>query len=209
MEHRTTMNDLKANIPGYQYGDPGLPKSSISLAELELLKATVGFSAEDAIYLRMAGAVLASRTQAIVEHWRSGIIAGIPHLARHSRGIDGKPLPEYLARSNRRFEQWILDTCQRPYDQAWLDYQQEIALRHTRIRKNQTDRVESTAFIPLRDILGFIAVMNETIKPYLAADGHSADEVKKMHGAWCKSLQLQAALFAKPYTDPALPLDEW
>lgn len=203
------MDELKVEIPGYQYGDPGLSRSSISLDELELLKATVGFSAEDADYLRMAGKVLASWTKQIVEHWRSGIIAGIPHLARHSRTIDGKPLPEYLARSNRRFEQWILDSCLRQYDQAWLDYQQEITLRHTKIRKNITDRVESTAFIPLRDILGFIAVMNETIKPYLATEGHSAEAVDKMHRAWCKSLQLQAALFAKPYTDAKLSLNEW
>jgi Protoglobin len=144
-----------------------------------------------------------------VRHWRSGIIAGIPHLARHSRTPEGDSLPDYLAKSNLRFEQWILDTCLRPYDQDWINYQHEIALRHTSLKKNQVDGVRSTPYVPLRDILAFIAVMNETIKPYLAARGHSAEEVDKMHLAWCKSLQLQAALWARPYSDVARISNEW
>jgi hypothetical protein len=144
-----------------------------------------------------------------VLHWRSGIIAGIPNLARHSRSLEGEPLPDYLAKSNLRFEQWILDTCFRPYDRDWLNYQQEIALRHTSLKKNKTDGVESTSHVPLRDIIGFIAVINETIKPYLTANGHSADEVNKMHQAWCKSMQLQIALWAGPYADMKQAPDEW
>jgi hypothetical protein len=118
-------------------------------------------------------------------HWRSGIIAGIPNLARHSRTPEGNAIPEYLANSNRRFEQWILDTCLRPYDQDWINYQQEIALRHTSAKKNKVDGVLSAPYVPLRDVLAFIAVMNATIKPYLTAKGHSAEEVDKMHRAWC------------------------
>jgi len=41
--------------------------------------------------------------------------------------------------------------------------------------------------------------MNETIKPYLTAKGHSAGEVEKMHLAWCKSLQLQITLWTNFY----------
>ena len=91
-----------------------------------------------------------------------------------------------------------------PVDQDWLNYQQEIALRHTSLKKNATDGVDSTPYIPLRDIIAFIAVMNETIKPYLSAKGHTAEDVDKMHRAWCKSLQLQVALWTQPYAT-----DEW
>jgi flagellar biosynthesis chaperone FliJ len=56
----------------------------------------------------------------------------------------------------------------------------------------------------LRDIIAFIAVMNETIKPYLSAKGHMAEDVEKMHRAWTKSLQLQVALWVQPY-----PHSEW
>ncbi len=157
----------------------------------------------------MAGEVLAGQTKQVVDHWRSGIIASIPHLARHSRTPEGDPNPEYLAKSNLRFEQWILDTCLRPYDQDWLNYQQEIALRHMAPKKNQTDGVHSTPFVPFRDILAFIGVMNETIKPYLAAKGHSNDDVERMHQAWCKSMQLQMALWAAPYSDTRRAANQW
>ena len=200
---------VRKDIHGYAFGAPEVPASPISLQELEQLKISVGFSEEDADNLVRAGKVLADQTKAIVDHWRSGIIASIPHLARHSRDLDGHALPDYLAKSNRRFEQWILDTCFRPYDQDWLNYQQEIALRHTSVKKNQTDQAKSTPYIPLRDIIAFITVMNDTIKPYLAAKGNTVDEVEKMHTSWRRSMQLQIALFAKPYADPVLALDEW
>jgi len=196
-------------IPGYSYGDSDVGTSPVSMREFEQLKISAGFTQEDERYLRLAGEVLADQTEKVVQHWRSGIIASIPNLAQHSRTPEGDPLPEYLARSNRRFEQWILDTCLRPYDQDWLNYQHEIALRHTSVKKNQVDGVRSTSYVPLRDVIAFIAVMNETIKPYLAAKGHSGEEVDKMHKAWCRSLQLQAALWAKPYSDVARSSSEW
>jgi hypothetical protein len=203
------MQEAAKDIPGYGFGATEIAASPVTLQDLEELKTSVGFTDEDFRYLALAGEVLAGQTQAIVAHWRSGIIAGIPHLARHSRGFDGQALPDYLARSNRRFEQWILDTCLRPYDQDWLNYQREIALRHTSVKKNRTDQVQSTSHIPLRDIIAFVTVMNDTIRPHLAAKGHTVDEVEKMHKAWRSSMQLQIALFAEPYADPGLGLDEW
>src|SRR5271156_1232471 len=196
-------------IHGYTFGSAEIPMSPVSPRELEDLKASVGFTDEDQRYLHLAGEVLADQTRQIVTHWRSGIIAGIPNLARHSRTPEGEAIPEYLERSNLRFQQWILDTCLRPYDQEWINYQQEIALRHTSLKKNKVDGVRSTAYVPLRDIIAFIAVMNETIKPYLAAKGHSGEDVGKMHTAWCKSVQMQVALWVKPYTDRGQSQNEW
>ncbi len=203
------MKTVAEQIHGYTYGTSQVAPSVVSIKELEDLKISSGFTAEDERYLRLAGSVLENQTQQIVEHWRSGIIAGIPNLARHSRTLEGEANPDYLAKSSLRFQQWIVDTCLRPYDQAWLDYQQEIALRHTSIKKNQTDHANSTAYVPLRDILAFFAVINETIKPYLAARGHSSDEVEGMHRAWCKSMQLQSALWSQPYADPRVAPNEW
>jgi len=188
-------------IPGYTYGSPEVAQSPMSMRELEDLKITAGFTEEDQRYLRMAGEVLVDQAARIVEHWRSGIIAGIPHLARHSRTLDGHPIPEYLGRSNLRFQQWIKDTCLRPYDQDWLNYQYEIALRHTSLKKNHTDGVHSTSYVPLEDVIAFVPVMNETIKPYLASKGNSSEEVEGMHRAWCKSIQMQLALWVRPYLD--------
>ncbi len=100
----------------------------------------------------MAGEVLSDQTRQVVERWRSEMTS------RASQTSPGTPalskeihFPGYLAASNRRFEQWILDTCLRPYDRDWLNYQQEIALRHTSIKKNLTDGVQSTPYVPLRE----------------------------------------------------------
>jgi hypothetical protein len=201
------MKKVSDVIPGYEYGDRRMPTSSITLEELAALKRSAGFNEEDARYLHMAGEVLEDQTEAIVKHWRSGIIAGIPNLARHSRSPANEPLPDYLAKSNLRFRQWILDTCFRPYDQDWLNYQQEIALRHTTVKKNVTDGVQSTDHVPYRDIVAFVAVLNETIRPYLAARAHSEEIVTKMHQAWQRSLQIQIAVWAKIYTE--LKPNQW
>jgi hypothetical protein len=195
------MKKISADIPGYSYGASEVAHSPVSMRELDDLKISAGFTEEDERYLRLAGEVLADQTKQIVDHWRSGIIASIPHLARHSRTPEGNPIPEYVAKSGLRFQQWILDTCLRPYDQDWLNYQQEIALRHTSAKKNQTDGVQSTPYVPFRDIIAFVAVMNATIKPYLEAKKHSAEEVAKMHLAWTKSIQLQLALWTGPYME--------
>jgi hypothetical protein len=203
------MKKIADSIPGYTYGTDEVAPSPVSMPELENLKISVGFTDEDQRYLRLAGEVLADRAEEIVEHWRNRTIAGIPNLARHSRTPAGDAIPDYSARSGLRFQQWILDTCLRPYDQDWINYQEEIALRHTSLKKNQVDGVESTPYVPLRDILGFIAVINETIRPYLAAKGHSPEEVEKMHRAWCKSMQLQSALWARPYADANRAPNEW
>jgi hypothetical protein len=203
------MKQIAEHIPGYTFGSDEVSASPVSMQELAALKISAGFTEEDERYLRLAGEVLSGQTEQIVNHWRSGIIAGIPNLARHSRTPEGDPLPGYLASSNLRFQQWIMDTCLRPYDQDWLNYQNEIALRHTSRKKNQVDGVRSTPYVPLRDITAFIVVMNETIRPYLASKGHSAEDVARMHQAWCKSLQLQLALWGKPYADVAQTSNEW
>jgi hypothetical protein len=203
------MSARDEQIRGYSYGSSKVARSAVSTQDLESLKVSAGFTAEDERYLRLAGKVLGDQTEQIVRHWRSGIIANIPNLARHSRTPEGDPIPEYLAASNLRFERWILDTCLRPYDQDWIDYQQEIALRHTSAKKNKTDAVRSTPHVPFRDVIAFIAVMNETIKPYLSAKGNSTEEVNKMYLAWCKSMQMQVALWIGPYSEARHAPAEW
>jgi hypothetical protein len=203
------MRKVAEIIPGYRYGTHEVARSPLSITDMKSLKMSAGFTDEDQRYLQLAGEVLSEQTQQIVDHWRGSIIASIPNLARHSRSPEGDPIPQYLANSNLRFRQWILDTCCRTYDQDWINYQQEIALRHTSLKKNKVDSVRSTPYVPLRDVVAFVAVMNETIRPYLAAKGNSAEEVDRMHRAWCKSIQIQIALWVRAYTNPEHPLSEW
>ncbi len=184
------------NIPGYTYGSAA--PSPVTLKELEELKQAVLFTAEDEKYLKMAGEVLKDQIDAVLDLWY-GFVGSHPHLVYYFSGPDGKPDANYLAAVRKRFGQWILDTCNRPYDQAWLNYQHEIGLRHHRTKKNQTDRVQSVPIVPLRYLIAFIYPITATIKPFLAKKGHSPEDVDKMHQAWFKSVTLQVALWSYPY----------
>jgi hypothetical protein len=186
----------EVGIPGYAYGK--VARSPVGLDDLELLKHSVLFTEEDERYLRMAGQVLADQVEEILDLWY-GFVGSRPHLVYYFGGPDGKPDAAYLAAVRRRFGQWILDTCNRPYDQEWLNYQHEIGLRHHRSKKNQTDGVRSVPHIGHRYLVSFIYPITATIKPFLAKKGHTPAEVEKMHQAWFKSLVIQVALWSHPY----------
>ena len=186
-------------IPGYSYGAPDTARSPLGVGELDLLKETVLFTEEDERYLRMAGEVLREQTEDVLDVWYD-FVASHQHLVRYFSDTQRNADQEYLGRVRERFEQWILDTCERPYDQEWLDYQQEIALRHTRAKKNRTDGAQETPdHIPLRYLISFVYPITATMRPFLANKGHTEAEVEKMHQAWFKSVVLQVALWSEPY----------
>jgi hypothetical protein len=186
-------------IPGYSYGAPDTARSPLGVGELDLLKETVLFTEEDERYLRMAGEVLRGQIEDVLDVWYD-FVASHQHLVRYFADAQGNADQEYLGRVRERFEQWILDTCERPYDQEWLDYQQEIALRHTRAKKNRTDGAQETPdHIPLRYLISFVYPITATMRPFLANKDHTDAEVEKMHQAWFKSVVLQVALWSQPY----------
>jgi hypothetical protein len=201
---------VASDIPGYGYGSATVARSRITVKELEQLKESAGFTPEDERWLRAAGDVLKGQAKQLVEKWRA-VISAHPHLARYSLRLDGQKDPHYSEASGLRFQQWVLDTCFRPYDQDWLNYQQEIALRHTTVKKNKTDNVESVPTIHLRDIIAFTAVISDPdiIKPFLAAKGHSPADVDRMYQAWRRSISLQIALWTEPYTNSRTAPDQW
>lgn len=186
----------KTRIPGYAFGTVG--PSPLSLDDLALLKQATLFTEEDERALRMAGDVLADQIEDVLDVWY-GFVASHPHLVHYFTGSDGQPLGEYLSAVRKRFGQWILDTCCRPYDQTWLDYQHEIGLRHHRTRKNRTDGVDSVPEIHARYLVAFIYPITATIRRFLANKGHSAEDIDRMHQAWFKSIVLQTALWLQPY----------
>ncbi len=189
----------KTLIPGYTYGTEQVAKSPIGLEDLNKLKTTVMFTSADEEALRMAGDVLEDQVEDVIDVWY-GFVADHPHLLAYFSTPDGHPIQEYLDRVRERFGQWILDTCRRPYNQEWLDYQQEIALRHTPEKKNVTDNANSVDNIPLRYVIAFIYPVTATLRPFLAKKGHSADQVEAMYQAWFKSVTMQIALWSQPYT---------
>lgn len=85
------------------------------------------------------------------------------------------------------------------YDQAWLDYQHEIGLRHTSAKKNRTDAADAVAHVPLRHVIALIHPITATIRPFLEREGRAPEQVEAMYQAWFKAVVLQTALWSRAY----------
>jgi len=189
-------------IPGYDYGSQRVGPSPVSLEELRQLERAADLTQEDDRWLRRASGILSDQAEAMVNTWRSRIGAQ-PELARLFFGSDGKPDEAYKAAVKRRFVKWVQDTCDRGRDQAWLDYQEEIGLRHTPAKKNQTDHARSAKLVPLRFLLAFAPVVLD-VRSFLARGNATEEELRAMERAWTKSVLLQLALWARPYVRDGL-----
>lgn len=190
----------RTGIPGYTYGTKEVGKSPITLKEFELLKHTVLWTDEDEKYIRMSREVLADQTDDILDVWYS-FFKVTPHLAVYfSYKSDHRMNKDYMESVRLRFKQWILDTAEANYDQKWLNYQHEIALRHYRTKKNLTDGVSSVEIVHYRYIPALIYPLTATLKPFLAKKHqHSGEDIECMHQAWVKSVILQVCLWSQAY----------
>lgn len=92
----------RRQIPGYTYGMRDVTRSPVSAEEFERLKRTVLFSEEDEKYLRLTGEVIMDQLEELLDAW----FGSVPDL----RAV------------LRRSRQWVLDTCNTPYDEVWLNY---------------------------------------------------------------------------------------
>lgn len=190
---------MTPHIPGYTAGTDAVARSPLTLADFELMKASALFGDDDVKHLRLSHGVVKDQVEQILDVWY-GFVGSQPHLlASFSAKSGGQPLGDYLGAVRKRFGQWILDTARAEYDQRWLDYQHQIALRHHRIGKNRTDGAASTDIVPFRDLFALIFPVTFTLKPFLAKQGHTAEVVDKMHAAWLKSCLLQLTLWSYPY----------
>lgn len=186
---------MSTTIQGYTYGN--VAQSPVSIADLALLKQTVLFTEEDEKYLRLAGDVLKDQTDAVLDLWYV-FVGSNEHLV-HYFGKGGQPNIEYLTAVRARFGQWIMDLCNRPYDQTWLNYQHEVALRHHSTKKNKTDEVDALPIIHFRYMVAFIFPITATIKGYLSKKGHDSNTIEAMHAAWFKAVTLTVILWTYPY----------
>jgi hypothetical protein len=189
---------MVSGLIGYDYGTAAVPSSPVAVDDLHLLLAATMFDDDDAAALGQAGEVLADQVEDVLDVWY-GFVADHTQLVASFSGPDGQPVDRYLQQVRGRFGQWILDTCNRDYDQSWLDYQQEIGRRHTPEKKNRTDDVDSSPQVPLRYVIALIYPITSTVRPFLANKGHSDADVDRMHQAWTKSVTVQVALWSRAY----------
>lgn len=184
-------------IKGYDYGNAALEKSPVTMQDLELLKNTLLWSDDTDRYLKMAGDVLKEQVSEVLDLWYN-YVGSNEHLVYYF-SKNGEPNKEYLAAVRSRFEQWVLDLCQRPYDQEWLDYQYEIAKRHHSIKKNKTDGVDAVPIVHFRYLVAFIYPITATIKGFLAKKGNDQKDIDAMYDAWFKAVTLTSLLWCHPY----------
>jgi hypothetical protein len=197
------MIQTHSRIPGYDYGTERTAHSPLTLEDLHEMEQTVGWTRGDEKALKKAGAVLREQAEAMVDSWRAQI-AKQPYLAKWFYGRDGRPDDAYKAAVKKRFVQWVIDTCTRPHDQEWLDYQEEIGLRHTPAKKNEAEHAHTPNVVPFRYLLAFAGPVILGVKEFLARGGASETEVERMHEAWSKSVLLQLALWSRAYVAPDL-----
>ena len=185
---------------GYTYNDPSLAASPVTLEDLAEIKKSLMWTEADTNALRRAGEILTPHTEAILDVWY-GFVGSNPHLVVSFAGGDGQPHAGYLAAVRERFGRWINDLCTREFDETWLAYQEEIGLRHTTAKKNQTDGVTSPSdHVPLRHLIALTVPITVTVRDFLATDEADPGQDDAMYHAWLKAVTLSVALWAQPYS---------
>lgn len=203
MSDSTNLSKQRCEISGYDYGKPSIGGSPVSIEELRQLEASAGWTDEDAKLLRAHSRIFEERAEDMVDSWRA-VIGSQPHLAKWFLGPDGKPDEAYKAAVKKRFVQWVRDAATRPHDQIWLDYQEEIGLRHTPERKNRTDDAHTASLVPLRYLYAFTAVVALTARKFFVEAGVGGDELRRLQDAWLKAVLLHVTLWSRPYTKEEL-----
>lgn len=191
--------EVPVSVPsGYTY-DAEPATSPVTRERLGELMTDVMWSEEDAAALRQAGEILEPQVADILDVWYD-FIGSTPHLVATFHGPDDQPDQDYLAAVRGRFEQWVVDLCTRDFDQRWLDYQEEIALRHHTTSKNRTDGVSSPAdHVPMSDMLALCVPVTLTIRDFLDESGRPPVEIDAMQRAWFKAVTVSLVLWTRPY----------
>jgi hypothetical protein len=192
-----TTPDNAAHIPGYDFGTRKSAQSPLSDEDLRNLEQTVGWTSDDRDILLKHSVLFQQQAEPIVDSWRS-VIGAQPHLAHWFVGPDGKPDDDYKARVKRRFVQWVIDVAVRPHDHDWLNYQEEIGLRHTPAKKNLADSKQTPPLVPLRYLLGFVPVVLPIYKFFRTAISDDA-ELARLQAAWTRAVLLHITLWSRPY----------
>ena len=195
-------NDATARIAGYDFDSQNKARSPVSDEDLRHLEQTVGWTRDDERILLKHADFFREHAERMVDSWRA-VIAGQPHLAQWFVGPDGKPDDLYKARVKARFVQWVIDVATRPHDRKWLDYQEEIGLRHTPEKKNKTDGRATPPVVPLRYLFGFVPVVADI---HAFTEPAIADPIDRtaVERAWMKAVHLHVALWSRPYTREGL-----
>ena len=188
---------VPGSIPGYDYATPRSAVSPVSESDLSQIEQTAGWSAADAAVLARHADLFREKADSMVDSWRA-VIGVQPHLSRWFAKPDGAADDGYKAGVKRRFVQWVIDVAVRPHDRGWLNYQQEIGLRHTPAKKNRTDGAQTPPVVPFRYLLGFVPVVLP-IRGFFSDAVKDEAELTALETAWTKAVLLHIALWSRAY----------
>jgi hypothetical protein len=191
------MSSNTSAIPGYRYGDPGLPPGPLDAAGFHELEAACLLSAEDVAALREAAPIIEPQVEEILDTWY-GFVGSHPFLLA-SFSTPAGPDSAYLAAVRARFGQWIRDTLRADFGPAWLAYQHEIGRRHA-AGKNETDGATGTPpLVPFRFVVALIVPITVTMQPFLARGARDEAHLERMYQAWFKAVVASVALWSAAY----------
>ena len=190
------------DIPGYDFGSVRSAHSPVSPEQLRQLEQTLGWTADDEQLLRKHAALFEAQAEKMVDSWRA-VIGSQSHLAQWFLAPDGKPDEEYKAAVKRRFVRWVIDVATRPRDRAWLDYQEEIGLRHTPEKKNKADTSHTPPLVPLRYLLAFVPVVTP-VRQFFESAVPDRAQLDAIEHAWTKAVHLHVTLWARPFARDGL-----
>lgn len=185
-------------VAGYTY-DETLPSSPVGREELAQLLTDVMWTEDDAAALRRAGGILRPQVSEVLDAFY-GFVSSTPHLVDAFVGADGEPDSDYQAAVRGRFGQWVIDLCIRDFDERWLDYQEEIGLRHHSTKKNRTDGVDSPrTHVPMRHMMAVVVPVTLAVRKILVAHEADGTEVDAMQLAWFKAVTVSLVLWSRPF----------
>ena len=90
MSQSTSVHELEeGTIAGYEYGQPGVAHSPVTLEDLREIQQAAGWTEEDARVLQRHGDIFKRNAEQMVSTWRK-VIASQPHLAKWFATRDGQ-----------------------------------------------------------------------------------------------------------------------
>lgn len=196
----------RQEIAAYDDGRSVVAHSPVTLDELHEIEQTIGWSGMDTETLRRHEAIFVRSAERMVDKWRS-VVGSQPHLAKCFFGPDGMRDDEHRAKVKPRFVQWEVDLAQWPHDQARLNYQEEIGLRHLLAKKSKAD--ERSSLLPPRSFHSASCLHSSLSSPSQRGNSFLKEESAArswsgLKNAWIKAVHLYVTLWTRPYTQEGL-----
>ncbi|MFY0252822.1 protoglobin domain-containing protein [Chitinophaga sp. 30R24] len=162
------------------------------------LKRMLLFTHEDEQYLAMAGNILAVHTETILDSWYNHMLQN--NYLSHYFSKDGSGAHDltYLQSLQPHFRKWIYDLCTRQEGHTWRQFEERVTPQ-----LQQPDNPQEIAPLPavyLRYLSIFIYPVTEAGRSYLAASGHSDNDIARMQQAWFKAVSFSTLLWSYPGT---------